>query len=89
MVESIVGAVFLSDSFSPIGAEAVFDKILKPFYDQYITLQTLSQHPTKILLELLQSKGCQNFELLRGPISDSHRTMVKCDGNVELHLLLD
>ncbi|KAL5527188.1 hypothetical protein ACEPAG_5979 [Sanghuangporus baumii] len=68
VVESILGAVYVSDNFSPVGAEAFFDKILAPFYDQHITLHTLSHHPTKILFELLQSQGCQSFELVKEPI---------------------
>lgn len=83
-MESVIGAVFLSDNFSPIGAEAVFDTIMKPFYDKYITLQTLSHHPTKILLELLQSRGCQNFELSREHVHFENKAMVNCDGEIVL-----
>ncbi|EJD00954.1 ribonuclease III [Fomitiporia mediterranea MF3/22] len=68
VVESIFGAVYVSDNFSPIGAEKFFDKVLAPFYDQHITLHTLSHHPTKILFELFQSQGCQNFELVKDSI---------------------
>lgn len=39
--------------------------MLKPFYDTHITLQTLSHHPTKILFELLQAEGCQQFEITK------------------------
>lgn len=65
VVESILGAVYVSDNFSPVGAETFFDKILVPFYDEHITLHTLSHHPTKILFELVQSQGCQDFELIK------------------------
>ncbi|KAL5508450.1 DCL1_2 [Sanghuangporus vaninii] len=68
VVESILGAIYVSENFSPVGAEAFFDKVLAPFYDQHITLHTLSHHPTKILFELLQSQGCQSFELVKEPI---------------------
>ena len=69
VVESILGAVYVSDNFSPVGAETFFDKILAPFYDRHITLHTLSHHPTKILFELFQSQGCQNFELVKYPVN--------------------
>ncbi|KAF9534830.1 hypothetical protein CPB83DRAFT_901776 [Crepidotus variabilis] len=74
VLESIIGAIYISDNFSPIGAECLFDNILKPFYDTHITLQTLSHHPTKILFELLQAQGCQQFELAK----DKDETVTRC-----------
>ncbi|KAJ4466505.1 hypothetical protein J3R30DRAFT_3689707 [Lentinula aciculospora] len=65
LIESILGALYVSDEYFPVGAEAFFDKVFKPFYDRHITLQTLSHHPTKILFELLQSKGCEKFSLVK------------------------
>lgn len=61
VLESVMGAIYVSDNFSPEGVEAFFDSLLKPFFDQHITLKTLSHHPTKILFELFQSRGCQEF----------------------------
>ena len=72
VVESIIGAVYVSDNFSPVGAETFFDKVLAPFYDRHITLHTLSHHPTKILFELFQSQGCQSFELVKEPIDSRY-----------------
>ena len=65
IVESVIGAIFISDNFSLKGAQSFFDKILKPFYDKHITLRTLSHHPTKTLFEVLQAHGCQQFEVTR------------------------
>jgi len=65
VVESIIGAIYISDNFSPVGAESLFDNVLKPFYDKHITLQTLAHHPTKILFELFQAQGCQQFEITK------------------------
>jgi endoribonuclease Dicer len=58
VLESIIGAVYVSDSFLPMGSEKIFDKILRPFYDQHITLQSIAHHPTKVLYELVQAAGC-------------------------------
>jgi endoribonuclease Dicer len=77
-VESIIGAIYISDNFSPVGAEALFDNILKPFYDRHITLKTLSHHPTKILFELFQAQGCQSFELTK--TKDEVEQVTRCDG---------
>ncbi|KAK0461022.1 uncharacterized protein EV420DRAFT_1529795 [Desarmillaria tabescens] len=63
VVESIMGAMCISDDFQPDGVEAIFINLVQPFYDKHITLQTLSHHPTKVLLELLQASGCQDFEI--------------------------
>ncbi|KAF8913820.1 hypothetical protein CPB84DRAFT_1832684 [Gymnopilus junonius] len=65
VIESVIGAIYISDNFSPIGAESLFDNILKPFYDKHITLQTLAHHPTKLLFELLQAQGCQQFGITK------------------------
>jgi len=75
VVESIVGAIYISEDFSPVGAETLFDNVLKPFYDRHITLKTLSHHPTKILFELLQAQGCQQFEMVKEKDDD----VTRCD----------
>jgi endoribonuclease Dicer len=68
VIESIIGALYVSDNFSPLGAERFYEKVLKPFYDQHITLETLSHHPTKVLFERIQSESCQNFSLVKEEI---------------------
>ena len=78
VVESIIGAIYISEDFSPSGAEAVFDNVLKPFYDRHVTLKTLSHHPTKILFELFQAQGCQQFEIAKEKNEDQQLT--RCDG---------
>lgn len=63
IVESIMGAVYVGDQFSTEGIEALFEKLLKPFYDKHVTFKTLSHHPTKILFELFQGQGCRQFTI--------------------------
>jgi len=75
-VESIVGAIYISEDFSPSGVEAIFDHVLKPFYDRHVTLKTLSHHPTKILFELFQAQGCQQFEIMKEKEDDQ---FARCD----------
>ncbi|KAJ6516002.1 hypothetical protein C8R45DRAFT_958371 [Mycena sanguinolenta] len=65
VVESVIGAIYVSDNCTPVGVEAFFDSVLKPFYDQHISLRTLAQHPTKILFELIQAQQCQKFQFLK------------------------
>ncbi len=38
VVESMIGAVFISDNFSQTGVETIFNNILQPFYEKYIVL---------------------------------------------------
>lgn len=58
IIESIVGAIFVSDGFDIKPLRAVFEKLFEPFYNKYIRLQTLSPHPTTTLMELLQAEHC-------------------------------
>jgi len=57
----------------------MYNTILRPFYDKHITLKTLSHHPTKILFELFQSRGCQVFEITK-EIDEEDESLVRCDG---------
>ncbi|KAJ7179907.1 hypothetical protein C8R43DRAFT_1084028 [Mycena crocata] len=63
VVESVIGAMYISDSCTPVGVEAFFEGVLAPFYDKHITLKTVAHHPTKVLFELFQAQKCQKFEI--------------------------
>ncbi|KIJ20171.1 hypothetical protein PAXINDRAFT_126718 [Paxillus involutus ATCC 200175] len=78
IVESIIGAIYVSDGFTSDGTEEFFSRVLKPFYDGHITLKTLSHHPTKILFELLQSHGCQQFELVKERCDSAQEARCDC-----------
>jgi len=79
VIESVIGAIYISDDFSPLGAEAFFENLLKPFYDKHISLKTLSHHPTKNLFELLQARGCQRFKMLK---ERTKTGMISCQGKL-------
>lgn len=57
----------------------MYNTILRPFYDKHITLKTLSHHPTKVLFELFQSRGCQVFEITK-EIDEEDESLIRCDG---------
>ncbi|KIK99243.1 hypothetical protein PAXRUDRAFT_30619 [Paxillus rubicundulus Ve08.2h10] len=78
IVESVIGAIYVSDGFTSDGTEEFFSRVLKPFYDRHITLKTLSHHPTKILFELLQSHGCQQFELVKERCDSAQEARCDC-----------
>ncbi|TFY77295.1 hypothetical protein EWM64_g6716 [Hericium alpestre] len=80
VVESIIGAVYISDNFAPVGSVTLYDCLLKPFYDKHITLKTLSHHPTKTLLELFQRHGCQQFAIVKEQIhGEGQQQITSCD----------
>ncbi|KAJ7507711.1 hypothetical protein B0H11DRAFT_1968259 [Mycena galericulata] len=70
VVESVIGAMYISDNCTPVGVEAFFEAELKPFYDKHITLKTLAHHPTKTLFELIQAQKCQKFQFLKEKAPD-------------------
>ena len=83
VIESIIGAIYVSDTFSPVGAERFYEKVLKPFYDRHITLEAIVHHPTKVLFEMLQGLGCQDFSLLReeiAPETNEYGHLACCKG---------
>lgn len=65
VVESIIGAIYISDNFGLEGCTKFYDRVLRPFFDKHISMQTLTHHPTKTLFELFQTYGCQRFEVQR------------------------
>lgn len=69
--------MYISDNFSPVGAEAFFDNVLRPFFDKHITLQTLTEHPTKTLFELVQAHGCQAMKITRDNVKSG---VTRCSG---------
>ncbi|KAG1820277.1 uncharacterized protein BJ212DRAFT_1266415 [Suillus subaureus] len=82
VVESIIGALYISDGFTSDGVESMFEKILEPFYDQHVTVKTLSHHPTKILFEIMQTQGCQQFSIEKEKLGETHGT--RCDGRIQI-----
>ena len=64
-MESIVGAIYISDDLEWTGVQQLFKHLLQPFYEKHIRMNTLAVHPTKILLELVQSQCCHKLELVK------------------------
>ncbi|KAI0091960.1 hypothetical protein BDY19DRAFT_1027492 [Irpex rosettiformis] len=58
IIESVLGAIFVSEKFNIHSVQPIFDKVFKPFYLRHIRLQTLSPHPTTTLFELFQAEHC-------------------------------
>ncbi|KAH9894228.1 ribonuclease III [Cubamyces lactineus] len=67
VVESVIGALYVCDSFFEVGVGRFFDAVFKPFMDAHVRLQTLSANPKVTLLELLQAEGCQQHAVVKIP----------------------
>ncbi|PSR73594.1 hypothetical protein PHLCEN_2v10513 [Hermanssonia centrifuga] len=75
VVESIIGAIYVDDSYKNNGVQKFFDEHLKPFYDHHIRLQTLSDHPNKTLTEIFHAESCQNHSIVKEMVG----TTLRCD----------
>ena len=67
VVESVVGALYVGDSFFETNVAVFFDGAFKKFLEAHIRLQTLSANPKVTLLELLQAEGCQDNAVVKRP----------------------
>ena len=67
VVESLIGALYVSDNFFEVGVGRFFETVFKPFLEAHVRLQTLSANPKITLLELLQAEGCQNNSVVKQP----------------------
>ncbi|THH00410.1 hypothetical protein EW026_g2116 [Hermanssonia centrifuga] len=75
VMESIIGAIYVDDSYKNNGVQIFFDNHLKPFYDHHIRLQTLSDHPNKTLTEIFHAESCQNHSIVKEMVG----TTLRCD----------
>ncbi|KAG0026176.1 Dicer-like protein 1 [Podila clonocystis] len=60
LIESTIGAVFVDCGFDFETISALFARLIRPFLDKHVNLDSIVIHPTKALLEYLQSKGCND-----------------------------
>ncbi|KAH7105711.1 hypothetical protein BKA62DRAFT_826957 [Auriculariales sp. MPI-PUGE-AT-0066] len=72
VVEAVIGALFISENCDLGAVEAFFEAVMVPFYDEYIRLDTLSPHPTSILLKIIEASSCQSFDIKKTILGPSH-----------------
>ncbi|KAF9307431.1 Dicer-like protein 1 [Mortierella antarctica] len=65
LVESTLGAVFVDCRFDYTVICDVFDRLIRPFLDDHINLEQIVIHPTKALMEFVQSKSCNEARFKR------------------------
>ncbi|CAE7125714.1 unnamed protein product [Rhizoctonia solani] len=85
VVESLLGAIYVSSGFNISRAKTVYDRLLKPFYDRYIDKKAMLAHPMSRLMKKLESIGCRAFGIAKTeiPLTSGSGTEFKCE--VKLH----
>ncbi|KFH73137.1 hypothetical protein MVEG_00358 [Podila verticillata NRRL 6337] len=74
LVESTLGAVFVDCGFDFATICDVFDRLIRPFLDNHISLEQIVIHPTKALIEFVQSKGCNEAKFQREEMNVENRS---------------
>ena len=64
-MEGILGALYVSDNCTLQGAEEFFNKVFKPFFDEFVTFEMLVRHAADAVLEMLQRLGCREYSSIR------------------------
>ncbi|KDN36025.1 hypothetical protein RSAG8_11111, partial [Rhizoctonia solani AG-8 WAC10335] len=85
VVESLLGAIYVSSGFSISRVKTVYDRLLKPFYDRYIDKKAMLTHPMSRLMKKLESVGCRAFGIAKTemPPTSGSGAGFKCE--VKLH----
>lgn len=61
VMEGILGALYISDNCTLEGAEKFFNRVFKPFFDQFVTFEMLARHAADAVLEMLDRLGCRQY----------------------------
>ncbi|KAG0347625.1 hypothetical protein BG004_007319 [Podila humilis] len=65
LVESTIGAVFVDCGFDVETIQDFFARQVQPFLDEHLSMDTIVLHPTKVLMEFLQSKSCNEAKFVQ------------------------
>jgi hypothetical protein len=71
-MEGILGALYVSDNCTLQGAEEFFNKVFKPFFDEFVAFETLARHATDAVLEMLRQLGCREYSSVRNVENGVH-----------------
>lgn len=72
VMEGILGALYVSDNCTLEGAEKFFNRVFKPFFDQFVTFETLARHAADAVLEMLNRLGCQQYSRVHNFENGTH-----------------
>ncbi|KAF9989228.1 Dicer-like protein 1 [Mortierella antarctica] len=80
LVESTLGAVFVDSGFDFEVVTDLFTRLIRPFLDKHVDFASIVIHPTKALVETLQSQGCNNFRFVsdaKAPVNSTLKILRK------------
>ncbi|KAG9095108.1 hypothetical protein FRC06_010118 [Ceratobasidium sp. 370] len=85
VVEALLGAIYTSSGFRLTRVKAVYDRLLKPFYDRYIDKKAMLSHPMTRLMSRLESFGCKGLGVSKTvvPSKTGKGEATKCE--VKIH----
>ncbi|KAF8609137.1 hypothetical protein BDV93DRAFT_517997 [Ceratobasidium sp. AG-I] len=85
VVESLLGAVYVSSGFKLSRVKSVYERVLQPFYDRYTDKKNILSHPMSRLMAKLESSGCKALGVSKMllPAKPGKAAATKCE--VKIH----
>ena len=77
-MEGILGALYISDNFTLEGTERFFNKVFKPFFDEFVTFEMLARHAADAVLEMLNRLGCRQYSRVHNVENGVHSCKSEC-----------
>ena len=71
-MEGILGALYISDNCTLQGVEEFFNKVFKPFFDEFVTFEMLVRHAADAVLEMLHRLGCREYSSVHNVENGMH-----------------
>ncbi|KAG8715451.1 hypothetical protein FRC11_004111 [Ceratobasidium sp. 423] len=91
VVESLLGAIYVSSGFSISRVKMVYDRLLKPFYDRYIDKKAMLTHPMSRLMKKLESIGCRALGIAKSEtqLANGGGAGFKCEVKIHGHVITE
>jgi len=77
-MEGILGALYISDNCTLEGTERFFNKVFKPFFDEFVTFEMLARHAADAVLEMLNRFGCRQYSRAHNVENGVHSCKSEC-----------
>ena len=71
-MEGILGALYVSDNCTLEGTERFFNRVFKPFFDEFVTFEMLARHAADAVLEMLDRLGCHQYSRVHDVGNGAH-----------------
>lgn len=80
MMESLFGAIFVSEGLDIRLAHAVYTKLIKPFFETYIDPEVVLSPPGSVLFAKFGAAKCQDYQFKRSNNGGQAPTKFQCTG---------